>query len=190
MGDSTRLWRILNDLFGMKKAEDKTVMFKELVDDSQEIAQKLNAYYVDSKEEYNVMGDILDWLSSYLSYRQQCVKYSSVKSDLVLVEHGVPPGNNFVKLKEVMHNLKEDPASVTKVKTLLSETAIVKELVFIKSYIEFLSDVTEALKTRGMTIKDQLGKLSFVEEKLKIVPGKEERVFRQKFENDLETIPD
>ncbi|KAF2894828.1 hypothetical protein ILUMI_11351 [Ignelater luminosus] len=76
-----------------------------------------------------------------------------------------------------------DAASVTKVKALLSETAIVKELAFIKSYIEFLPDIMEALETRGMTLKDQLEKLSFVEEKLKILPGKKGKVLQQKFEN-------
>ncbi|KAF2905786.1 hypothetical protein ILUMI_00381 [Ignelater luminosus] len=90
--------------------------------------------------------------------------------------------DNFVKFKVVMQNLEEDAANVTKVKALLSETAIVKELAFIKSYIEFLPDIMEALETRGMTLKDQLEKLSFVEEKLKIVPGKEGKVFQQKFE--------
>ncbi|KAF2884325.1 hypothetical protein ILUMI_21844 [Ignelater luminosus] len=83
----------------------------------------------------------------------------------------------------VMQNLEKDAASVTKVKALLFETAIVKELAFIKSYIEFVPDIMEALETRGMTLKDQLEKLSFVEEKLKIVPGKEGKVLQQKFEN-------
>ncbi|KAF2878698.1 hypothetical protein ILUMI_27477, partial [Ignelater luminosus] len=89
--------------------------------------------------------------------------------------------DNFVKFKEVMQNLEEDAASITKVEALLSETEIVKELAVIKSYIEFFPDVMEALETRGMTLKDQLGKLSFVEEKLKIVP-----VLQQKFENVFE----
>ncbi|KAF2891719.1 hypothetical protein ILUMI_14454 [Ignelater luminosus] len=91
--------------------------------------------------------------------------------------------DNFVKFKVVMQNLEEDAASVTKVKALLSETAIVKELAFIKSSIEFLPDIMEALETRGMTLKDQLEKLSFVEEKLKIFPGNEGKVLQQKFEN-------
>ncbi|KAF2896655.1 hypothetical protein ILUMI_09519, partial [Ignelater luminosus] len=60
--------------------------------------------------------------------------------------------DNFVKFKVVMQNLEEDAASVTKVKALLSETAIVKELAFIKSYIEFLPDIMEALETRGITL--------------------------------------
>ncbi|KAF2888155.1 hypothetical protein ILUMI_18018 [Ignelater luminosus] len=64
--------------------------------------------------------------------------------------------DNFVKFEKVMQNLEEDAASVTKVKALLSETAIVKELTFIKSYVEFFRDVMEALETRGMTLKDQL----------------------------------
>ncbi|KAF2892524.1 hypothetical protein ILUMI_13652 [Ignelater luminosus] len=91
--------------------------------------------------------------------------------------------DNFVKFKVVMQNLEEDAASVTKVKALLSETAIVKELALIKSYIKLFPDVMEALETRGMTLKDQLEKLSFVEEKLKIIPRKEEKVLQQKFEN-------
>ncbi|KAF2900121.1 hypothetical protein ILUMI_06065 [Ignelater luminosus] len=82
-----------------------------------------------------------------------------------------------------MQNLEEDAAGVTKVKALLSERAIVKELAFIRSYIEFFPDVMEALETGRMTLKDQLGKLSFVEKKLKIVPGKEGKVFQQNFEN-------
>ncbi|KAF2890867.1 hypothetical protein ILUMI_15306 [Ignelater luminosus] len=69
--------------------------------------------------------------------------------------------DNFVKFKEVMQNLEEDAASVTKL----------------------FPDVMEALETRGMTLKDQLGKLSFVEEKLKIIPTNEEKVLQQKFEN-------
>ncbi|KAF2898092.1 hypothetical protein ILUMI_08083 [Ignelater luminosus] len=85
--------------------------------------------------------------------------------------------DNFVKFKVVMQNLEEDAASVTKVKALLSETAIVKELAFIKSSIEFLPGIMEALETREMTLKDQLEKLSFVEEKLKIVPGKEGKLY-------------
>ncbi|KAF2892862.1 hypothetical protein ILUMI_13313 [Ignelater luminosus] len=87
------------------------------------------------------------------------------------------------KIQGSYAKFKRDAASVTKVKALLSETAIVKELAFIKSYIEFLPDIMEALETRGMTLKDQLEKLSFVEEKLKIVPGKEGKVLQQKFEN-------
>ncbi|KAF2891562.1 hypothetical protein ILUMI_14611 [Ignelater luminosus] len=66
--------------------------------------------------------------------------------------------DNFVKFKVVMQNLEEDAA-------------------------EFLPDTMEALETRRMTLKDQLEKLSFVEEKLKIVPGKEGEVLQQKFEN-------
>ncbi|KAF2887768.1 hypothetical protein ILUMI_18405, partial [Ignelater luminosus] len=89
--------------------------------------------------------------------------------------------DNFVEFKVVMQNLEEDAASVTKVKALLFETAIVKELAFIKSYIEFLPDIMEALETREMSLKDQLEKHSFVEEKLKIVPGKEGKVLQQKF---------
>ncbi|KAF2896958.1 hypothetical protein ILUMI_09220 [Ignelater luminosus] len=84
--------------------------------------------------------------------------------------------DNFIKFKVVVQNLEEDAASVTKVKALLSETAIVKELAFIESYIESLPDIMEALEIRGMTLKDQLEKLSFVEEKLEIVPGKEGKV--------------
>ncbi|KAF2902375.1 hypothetical protein ILUMI_03812 [Ignelater luminosus] len=55
---------------------------------------------------------------------------------------------------------------------------------------KFFPDLMEALETGRMTLKDQLGKLSFVEEKLKMVPGKEGKVLQQKFENVFGTIQD